>query len=299
MLSFHPLSLEDKPWIDKYVFASASRSADFNFGSMYMWDGRYRQLVCDFGGRLIAMAHAHGAPIFPFPVGTGELGPVVEAMRDYARDGGFPFVIRGVESEGMHQLDELFPGHFTFTDDREYSDYIYSAEKLASLAGKKLHAKRNFVNRFTQEHTWSYSKLGREHFEECLKLLERWRSGEDSAQECSVNGEHDAIVRGLDHYEELKLTGGALFAEGRMIAFTIGELIAPDTVDVHFEKAEADIVGAYAMINREFVKMLTAESPQIRFINREDDMGLDNLRQAKLSYHPEFILEKYTAHWSD
>ena len=114
MLTFHPLGIEDKTWINERVFASGTRSADYSFGSMYMWDGRYRQLVCDFGGRLVALAHAHGSPIYPFPVGSGELAPVIEAMREYAVANGFQFVIRGVEEGGRAELEKRFPGRFSF-----------------------------------------------------------------------------------------------------------------------------------------------------------------------------------------
>ncbi len=296
MLTFHPIGIGDKDWIDKRVFASGTRSADYSFGSMFMWDGRYRQLVCDFGGRVITLAHAHGAPIYPFPVGTGELEGVIGAMREYAQANGFPFVIRGVEESGLAELERLFPGKFTFTEDREYADYIYSAEKLDSLSGKKLHAKRNYVNRFCAEREWSFRELGKEDFPECLSLLRRWRAGEQEYDD-DVSGEHAAIMRGLEYYDALGLVGGALFVGGEMAAFTVGERISADTADVHFEKAVAEIDGAYPMVNREFVRLLRGRWPELEYINREDDMGLENLRRSKLSYHPEYLLRKFTAVW--
>jgi hypothetical protein len=297
MLQFHPIGLSDKPWIDERVFAFGSQSADFNFGSMFMWDGKYRQLVCDSNERLIALAHAGEKPIFPFPVGTGDLGAAVEAMREYAEKNGFPFVIRGVEDAGWAELERLFPGKFYVTEDRDFSDYIYDAEKLASLAGKKLHAKRNFINRFEAAHEWRFEPLEKRHFPACRALLERWDAAAPEDEKVSVRAEHRAIFRGLDNYDELGLIGGALFAEGEIIAFSIGERISGDTVDVHFEKAIAEIDGAYPMINREFSRHVLECYPQVKYLNREDDMGLDSLRRSKLSYHPEYILMKYTAHW--
>lgn len=298
MLSFHPLTLEDKPWADRHVFEADSRSADFNFGSMFMWDNKYRQLVCDYGGRLVVLAHAHETPVYPFPVGAGELAPVLAAMREYAGANGFPFVIRGVEKENIPQLEAVCPGGFEFTEDREFEDYIYASDKLATLAGKKLHAKRNFINRFTASHDWSYCRLERQHFPACLKLLEKWDNEESPEYAATVEGEHEAILRGLEHYETLDLVGGALFAEGGMIAFTIGERISSDAFDVHFEKAESDIDGAYPMINKEYVNMVVSLCPEIKYFNREDDMGLDNLRQSKMSYHPDILLQKFTARWN-
>lgn len=298
MLTFHPLGIEDKSWIDERVLASGTRSADYSFGNMFMWDGRYRQLVCDFGGRLVALVHAHGAPIYPFPVGSGELEPVIMEMRGYAGENGFSFVIRGVEEYGREQLERLFPGKFAFTEDRELDDYIYSAEKLDTLSGKKLHAKRNYVNRFCAGREWRFRALEREDFPECLKLLRLWRS-EGKEHDDYASGEHAAIVRAFEYYNELELVGGALFDEGALIAFTVGERISADTADVHFEKADAEIDGAYAMINREFVRLLRSRWPDIEYINREEDMGLENLRRSKLSYHPEYLLRKFTAVWRD
>ncbi|MCM1149627.1 MAG: phosphatidylglycerol lysyltransferase domain-containing protein [Butyricicoccus sp.] len=294
MLTFHPLGIEDKTWIDERVFASGTRSADYSFGSMFMWDGRYRQLVCDFGGRLVALAHAHGAPIYPFPVGSGELEPVIGEMRAYARENGFPFVIRGVEERALDELERLFPGKFEFSEDREFADYIYSAEKLDTLSGKKLHAKRNYVNRFCAEREWSFRELEQGDFPACLELLRHWREGE---QDEDIIGEHEAIMRCFEHYSELELAGGALFVGGELIAFAVGERISADTADVHFEKAVAEIDGAYAMINRELARLMRARWPELKYINREDDMGLENLRQSKLSYHPEYLLRKFTATW--
>ncbi len=296
MLTFHPLGIEDKTWIDERVFASGTRSADYNFGNMFMWDGRYRQLVCDYGGRLVALAHAHGAPIFPFPVGTGPLSPVIEQMREYAAASGFPFVIRGVEESGMDELGRLFPGKFEFSEDRQFADYVYSAEKLDTLSGKKLHAKRNYVNRFCAEREWSFRALEPGDFPACLELLRRWHEGE---QDEDIIGEHEAITRCFEYYEQLGVVGGALFDGGELIAFAVGERISADTADVHFEKAVAEIDGAYAMINRELVRAMRARWPELEYINREDDMGLENLRQAKLSYHPEYLLRKFTATWRD
>lgn len=297
MLNLHPLSLSDKPNVDSVVFSVGSRSADFNFGSMFMWDGKYRQLLSAEGERLFVLAHSGEAPIFPFPIGSGELKDAVLSMRDYSAQNGFPLVIRGIEESGKAELEKLFPGKFDFTEDRDFSDYIYSAEKLASLSGKKLHAKRNFVNRFTAAHDWHFEKLESRHFPACRALLKSWENAAPENEKNSIRAEHLAIFRGFEHYEQLKLIGGALFAEERLVAFTIGEQIAEDTVDVHFEKALSEVDGAYQMINREFARLLLEAVPTLKYLNREDDMGLESLRRAKLSYHPEYILAKHTARW--
>lgn len=295
MLSFHPLTLADKPWIDKHVMEENSRSADFNFGNMYLWDGKYRQMVADFDHRLVILACAGGTPIYPFPIGGGDIYPVIGEMRDHAAAGGFPFVIRGLERDDVATLEALFPGCFAFTADRDYFDYLYSAEKLASLSGRKLHGKRNHIHRFEEEHEWEFRPLTSALFPDCMALLHRWADGMEADEH--VAAERRAILRAFESFQVLGLMGGALFAEGSLIAFTIGEKISSDTFDVHFEKAEAGIQGAYPMINREFVRYIRSRLPEIAYINREDDMGLDDLRQSKLSYYPDILLEKFSARW--
>ena len=297
MLSFHPLSLEDKKFIDDIAAMEDSRSADFVFGNMFLWDSKYRQSVCRHGDRLVVKAEGEHVPIFPFPIGSGELSATVDAMREYANAEGYGLVLRGVENRHRELLEELYPGRFTFIHDRDFDDYIYSAEKLSSLSGKKLHGKRNHINRFEATYPdHRFEPMTREHFPLCTALLRQWSAGEG---EHLVNDEADAIALAFDNFEALGLMGGCLFVNGELAAFTVGEQISSDTFNVHFEKARGDIDGAYPMINREFVRHVLSVLPHICYVNREDDMGLENLRKSKLSYRPEIILEKYSAHWND
>ena len=297
MLSFHPLSLEDKKFIDEITAMENSRSADFVFGNMFLWDGKYRQSVCRHGDRLVVRAEGEHVPIFPFPIGSGDLAPTIEAMREYASANGYGLVLRGVENRHREQLEELFPGHFTFIHDRDYDDYIYQAEKLASLSGKKLHGKRNHINRFEAAYPdHRFEPMTREHFPLCTELLSQWSAGDGGHL---VEDEAAAIALAFDNFEALELMGGCLFVNDELAAFTVGEQISSDTFNVHFEKARGDIDGAYPMINREFVRHVLGVLPHICYVNHEDDMGLENLRKSKLSYRPEIILEKYSAHWSD
>ncbi len=299
MLAFHPLSIADKKMIDEIAAAENSRSADFVFGNMFLWNGKYRQSVCRFGDRLMVRAEGEHVPIFPFPIGSGELAPAIKALADYAREQGYSLVLRGVEAHHKEQLEALFPGRFSFVHDRDYDDYIYSAEKLSTLSGKKLHGKRNHINRFEASYAnWRFEPLTRELFPSCLALLDEW-SAEVEEGGHLVFDERKAIELALENYETLGLIGGALFVDDRLAAFTIGEQISTDTFNVHFEKARADIDGAYPMINREFVRHILNVLPHINYVNREDDMGLENIRKSKLSYRPDIILEKYSAHWSD
>ena len=299
MIEFHPLTLRDKAWIDRNVFSENSPSADYNFGNMFIWDEYYRQYVCSFGERTLTMVCVHGCPLFVFPIGSGPLEPAIDAMREYAEQRGCPFRMCGVTDGHREALEALYPGRFRFSEDEHYADYIYEAEKLATYAGKALHGKKNHCNRFEAEHDWSFVPLTRELFPDCLAMLKTWT--EDNAQrlEEGIEEEHTAIERAFAHYEDLGLEGGVLFADGKLLGFTFGEMASRDTFDTHVEKAAADVNGAYPMVCRELTRMLMAKHPELMFINREDDMGLEALRRSKESYRPLYLLKKYMAEWND
>lgn len=297
MIELHPVTLEDKPWIDELVWAEGSSSADFNFGNIYLWDTSFHQLVGRLNDRIIVMPCYDDTPFFAWPVGTGELQPVMAELEAYAKEHGFPFTLRGVTQQHLPLLHELFPGRYTAEPERPLWDYLYSAEKLATLTGKKLHGKRNHINRFEAENDWSFHALSPADFDDCFRLLDEWNSENTDGDHGDIGAgdEYTAIRRAFDHYDALGMEGGILRVSGKPVAFTLGEPVCEHTFVVHFEKAYADINGAYPMVNREFVRLIRQRHPSVQWINREDDMGLDSLRQAKESYHPDAMVEKYTA----
>ena len=298
MLEFQNISLADKPWIDACVRAENSCSADFNFANMYLWDAEYRQSAAKIGSRMATKLEYLDKPFFAFPVGGGDLYGAMEALRAHAAEQGFPFRVGGVTEAHRAQLEALYPGALLYTPERDHFDYVYEAERLATLSGKKLHAKRNHINRFLEENPdWHFEPLTAALFPECRAMLAAWSEdhGENAETAEGLAAEHTAIELAFAHYDALGLEGGALFSGEKLLAFTIGEKISADTYDVHFEKAPADVQGAYPMINREFARLILKKHPEIKYINREDDMGLDGLRKAKLSYDPAFLVEKYSA----
>ena len=288
------MTISDKPFVDGFVAAEDSRSADFNFGNIYLWDSTYRQFLSSAGGRLLTKLKYEDLPFFAFPIGRGDIRAAIEALEEFAAYKGYPLRLRGVTDEHRDLLEDAYPGLFTFSEDRDNFDYIYLAEKLATFSGKKLHGKRNFCNRFEKEHSWEFRRLTRELFPVCMEMLGFWQREFDVPPD-GLEDEHGAIIRAFMRWEALGLEGGVLFADGQCAGFTIGEPINSDTFDVHFEKAYASIPGAYPMVCREFARQILTDHPNVVYLNREDDMGHENLRSAKLEYHPEFLLRKYTA----
>ena len=298
MLEFRPIALQDKDWIRPLMNYEHSRSADTSFGSMYLWSAGETRYVARVGDRVVLMLRESGAPVFLFPFGTGNLAPVIQELKDYCDEMAKPLILLGITEDYVPLLNKLFPGDFSIMRERRFDDYVYSAEKLATLAGKALHAKRNHINSFESTYrNWHFEPLKKTHIPLCLELMEQWREADPEHVERDVYDEQDSLLRGLHDFEALGMYGGLLWADDTPVAFTLGEPLGDDAFVVHFEKAVADIRGAYPMINREFVRYIMKLFPNVQYINREDDMGLENMRKAKESYKPDLMVEKYTAVW--
>ena len=297
MLKFKTVTLCDKLWVDELVMRENSSSADYNFGNIYIWDKYYKQLICRFQDRMITKLRYEGKPAFVFPIGSGELRPAVEAIREYADFHDYPLVLRGITEAHREALEREYPGCFDYERDDSAADYIYTVERLSTYSGKSLHGKKNHCNRFQAEHDWEFVPLTRALIPDCMDMLSEWTEENAGRLDKSIAYEHDAIIRAFAAFECLSMEGGVLRADGRIMGFTLGEMTSANTFDVHFEKADIKVNGAYAMVCRELTRMLMQRHPQLRYMNREDDMGLESLRQSKISYKPEFMLEKYTGRW--
>ena len=191
MIPFKTVTLCDKGWVDEIVRAENSPSADYNFGNIYIWDKRYRQLIARLGDRMLTKLRYEGHPAFVFPIGSGPLRPAIEALRDFAAQRGYPLVIRGITDGHRAMLEQEYPGCFEFCLEENNLDYLYRAEKLATYAGKSLHGKKNHCNRFEAEHDWDFVPLTRELIPGCLDMLDVWTEDNFQRLDKSVVYEHD------------------------------------------------------------------------------------------------------------
>ena len=242
-------------------------------------------------GYLCQRLNYRGVHQYLYPAGCGDIRPVLERIIADSRREGKPLVFRSLTDETKAQLEALYPGRFCYVEDRDAFDYLYEIDTLAELPGRKLQSKRNHINRFVESWPNWYTKVITPHnLHVCEKLAEKWyESHHDSA------ADRRALTKALEHYEALEFEGLLLYAEeGRPVGFSMGNRISADTFDVNFEKAFADIQGAYPLVNREFARYVRDRHPEIRYLNREDDMGIEGLRKAKESYHPIFLV-KYVA----
>ena len=221
---------------------------------------------------------------------TGNKKKVLQYFMDDCKEKKIPFVLHGVTHEMEEEFREIFGDIYEIEYDRDISEYIYDREKLATLSGKKLHGKRNHINRFKENHEWSYEPLSDENQLEVLAMLMEWKMQNCDPEDIEKHDEICVSKNCVINYKELGLVGGVLRAEGKIVGFSIGERASnEDTFIVHIEKAFADIQGAYPMINQQFV---IHEMEDFKYVNREDDAGEEGLRKSKLSYRPVFMVDK-------
>ncbi len=295
MIEFEKLDLSKKDKYLPYLQKSAHRGCGYSLANLFMWG---RQKVAIVGGRLTIFSHYAGNTLYPFPAGDADPREALDAIIQDAQQRGIPCRFTSLSCEDKQVLESLYPGRFRYHCGRDTFDYVYDINDLADLKGRKFQQKRNHVNKFVQTFPDYYVKpLDENTLPACRNMVDNWyyrRSIENPNEDIQM--EQVAIGRAFRNYEELGLDGLALYAGGKLAAVTMGSFMDEETVDVHFEKADSDIPGAYAMINREFARYLRDKYPNLRYLNREEDMGSAGLRKAKLSYNPHHMVEKCWAH---
>ena len=293
MISFHKAEAADRAWAHEILKNCAYPGAEYAFSCMYLWSDYFGELG-RAGERLTQHAPWRGREVYLYPAGTGDLREAIEAIRADAAERGNPLRLRSLTNETRAELEALYPGKFEFTACRNSYDYIYTVEELSELHGKKLQAKRNHCNRFEQDHPDARTEvITPENLSLCREMVKKWYEVHEWNEQ--IEQEKTAISRAFDHSEAAHMDGLMLIDNGGVIAFSMGARMNEQYYDVCFEKAYSAINGAYAMINREFSRMIAEKYPELEFLNREDDMGEPGLRKAKESYQPTLLLAKYNA----
>lgn len=298
MINFKKIELGDKNWIDPILAAANLDGCQYNFTNLFAWSTIYNHHVAQVHDCLVVKGNKRGAvPRYFFPAGSGDIKTVIEVMKEDAAAGGYEFILYGVTPENKAVLDGLFPGSFDYQSMRDGFDYVYLLDSMISLAGKKLQSKRNHINRFVANNDWSFELICEENLPECWQMNKEWCLAHDCDEDQFLTNEVCAVRRCFENYSALGLEGALLRSGGRVIAFTMGEPLNSHTYVTHIEKAFSDIQGAYQMINKEFSILIKKNHPRLIYVNREEDMGYEGLRKAKLSYQPYKMVEKYMAQY--
>ena len=291
MMDFKAPQLADKAWVTKLMASAGRESCEYCFGNVFVWSPVYHTRITRFEDYFISLSGAEGG-LYCFPMGHGDLTSVVDALHEDAAQRGNRLRFYGVTEEDKVRLETLYPDRFDFSQDRDFFDYIYLQSDLAALSGKKYHAKRNHIAAFERDGDWTYEPITADNIPDCIAMNRLWYEKNVAKNEQELEHESRALALAFDNYAALGFQGALLRKGGEVVAFTMGEEMNSAMFCTHFEKAYADVRGAYPMMNRAFAaRTLSAYS----YINREEDTGDEGLRKAKLSYHPYKLLRKYEA----
>lgn len=283
--SFHKPDFNDIGWLKEKLTEAQPQCCDFSVGNILGWSRFYGAEISQIEDCLVMKIGKDNS--FDFPKGKSFEKALDAIVREY----DFP-KFSYLEKFETEALERLYPEKYCFTAQRDIFDYVYLQSDLAELSGKKYHGKRNHISYFEKNFNWSFEKLGKDNVDACIAMNEKWYTLNVDKDREGIEHEREVLRLNFNHFDEIGGVGGVLRVDGEVVAFTFGERLNSDTFVTHFEKAYSDIRGAYPMINNLFAKkLLTA----YKYINREDDVGSEGLRSAKLSYHPTRLIEKFTA----
>lgn len=291
MLDLQHLKTEHKSLIEKYIPESSGKMCDFTFGNLYCWSVKEHTEFCEKDGFLFLRSTFNGVTSYAFPWGSGDVSKALnEIVQDASeRDADLSFYC--VSDEQLKLLLSFFGDRLILKEQRDYFDYVYLSENLAVLKGRKFHSKKNHVNSFCKKNNYTFEEINDSNIKECVEFSHMWFMENESTQ--TLEAERQVIDLAFKKYSQLGFLGAVLKVDGEIVAFCLGEPMTDgETFCVHFEKAWEKIPTAYAALNKFFAEKLAGE---YKYINREDDAGVEGLRKAKLSYQPEFIVKKYYA----
>lgn len=288
-LNFRKPTLEDTDKIKSALKYVKHNACDYTAANLILWSDVYNTEIAFDGKDLYVKYNVDGMTFFGVPFVRAGIGKGIENIIKYAKDNNIEFGIGGVEPETFEIIDKIYPGEFKISYQRDGADYVYNIKDLAELSGKKYHGKKNHINKFKKTFdNWCYEKMSDDNADECIEMVKEWCVENVCADDESKAEEICIMINGIKNRDKLGLIGGLIRANDRIVAVTLGGAINDEVFDINFEKAFAEVPGAYTMINQQFI---VNELMDYKYVNREEDMGLEGLRKAKESYLPAFMVQ--------
>lgn len=295
-INLRKLTCNDKETFDKFFGSRYCENAEFTFTNLFMWRKIINPLWAVEDDVLYIFSSddktfAAWQPICSQEKMQDAITKILRMAEENRGDRKFKFVV--VEKIFADELANYPHAKFNITAERNNFDYVYLAHDLINLSGRKFHGKKNHLNAFRKEYPDAvYQPITEEIIPQCREQLNLWYENHKRADDPFICYEQAAIHEIFDHFDKFKLKGGAILIGGKVAAFTFGERLNSDTAVIHVEKADSNVRGIYVAINQSFV---ANEWSDMTFVNREEDMGIDGLRQAKESYRPIKLIEKFDA----
>ncbi|MBW9172244.1 DUF2156 domain-containing protein [Clostridium estertheticum] len=292
MMIFKRLTIEDKEIFEKYIYPYKFLSCEYSFTTLYIW-----REACDIcftvykDALIIKKMDFEGRYYFMQPLGYNKenLKELIDVLMDYKKENNMEFVFKDLDESFMEEIKDIYGDvrGICIKEDRDNFDYLYEAEKLTKLSGKKLHGKKNHYNSFIKNYNYEVKDIEETQvIKDVVVAAEKWYEANNNDR--MLNFELQGIKDILENIEIVNTKGIAVYVDEKIVAFSLGEKLNDDLAVIHIEKADTSYSGVYSFINKAFVDRSFSD---VKIINREQDLGIEGLRKSKLSYHP-FKLEK-------
>jgi hypothetical protein len=275
--------------IEAFLDAHPPLASEYTFTNLYAWAPAVDYRICRYGDGFLIRRAAHGTVSFLAPLVADDPRGAVEACFDACREGGHLPMIERVGEDALAALPCHEAG-WRVEEDRDNFDYVYALPDLLELKGDRYHDKKNLLGQFHRKYVSEYRPLTPAMVPECLALAHDWCEDRHCEQDESLSQESCAVARMLAALPDLRCDGGALFVDGRMVAFMLGERLNPETLVMHVQKGDTRFAGVYQAIQWEY---LNHAAPDVLLVNAEQDLGVPGLRKSKTSYHPVRMVRKY------
>ncbi len=288
---FKSIELRDRAIFQSFLAEYKPNTSEWTFSNLFIWRSHYGFRWSLFEDWLLVLCGGGEDGAYGLqPIGPTPRDRAVATLLSFLKDseGREHAFVERADARTVAELRDS--SAFRIEPARDHFDYVYLRNNLARLEGNRFRSKRNHINKLQRTHTFSYEALEERHIDACLDLQERWCRIRRCRDDLNLLGEWEAVREVLTHFATLELMGGVIVLEGRVDAFTVGEMLNDNTAVVHIEKADPKIPGLYPIINQQFCENALVRAS---YVNREQDLGVPGLREAKMSYYPDHFEEKY------
>jgi hypothetical protein len=286
-LNFEPISLEGQVEYLKTVARCPQKTSDYSFVNLWGWAEEYG-LSWAWAENLVWIRQMKPAVQYWAPVGPWDAVDWNQCLTEFP---GMNSIFTRVPEKLLLIWKNSLDRSLSVQETREHWDYIYDVNELIELKGNRFHKKKNLLHQFTKKTEYQFSPLTIELIGKAIAMQQNWCTWRDCESSEALEAENRVIEKVLSYWEKLTgIHGGAIFADDKMIAYTVAEGLDEDTLLIHFEKGDSEYRGIYQAINQIFLENKRSEYKRV---NREQDLGDEGMRKAKMSYHPVEFYKKY------
>ncbi|MEJ2250017.1 MAG: phosphatidylglycerol lysyltransferase domain-containing protein [Candidatus Lokiarchaeota archaeon] len=295
-----PIELSDKPIFTNFLKKNPPEISELNFTNLFIWRNYYDLIFLEYNNHLILFSKTYlkkwDSPItgkddtlmfFP-PIGNAPEDLIIELFQNFNN-----IEIHRVPnkiSEKLQKMEDFKKLNLYFQNDRKNWDYVYSREDLIKLQGNKYRSKRRLLEKFNIKYNFEFHIITEDLLEKCRELQNKWCIINECQKNEDLQEEQKAIDELFDNFLTLGVNGGLILVDDNPAGYTFGEMLNEDTTVIHIEKAHTYYEGSYQAINNKFLRHCCHDTA--KYVNREQDLGIEGLRKAKNSYHPMKLIEK-------